>query len=133
MVLFSSAIVIIFISCSINTFINTHTHSRHTTFTPSSLYSMEPTPSDSSPAHSSSPDPQGSPHESISFAGTTVTRREDHLKWICRFKLCDTVNCIYKTNCKQCGARRKTPADALDDKGKYIGYLKRVDSSGDEH
>ncbi|EWG35997.1 hypothetical protein FVEG_14600 [Fusarium verticillioides 7600] len=95
---------------------------------------MEPTPSDSSPANSSSPDPSSTSLEFISFAGTTTTRREDHLKWICKSMSCNTVNCMYRhTNDHQCGTRRKWPADALDNEDKLIGYLRSVDPDGNEH
>ncbi|KAF5720614.1 hypothetical protein FMUND_4102 [Fusarium mundagurra] len=71
---------------------------------------MQPTPpSDSSPDHSSQ-NPPGSLHESVDFTGTTINTREDHLAWMCRPRF-----------------------DALDYNNKYIGYLKHVDSSGDEH
>ncbi|KAF5966158.1 hypothetical protein FCOIX_12652 [Fusarium coicis] len=91
---------------------------------------MEPTPSNSAPANSSSPAPSGTSHESISFAGTTTTRREDHLQWICKSMSCNTVNCMYRhTNCKQCGARRKWPADALDNEGRLIGATDPESSS----
>ncbi|KAF5685093.1 hypothetical protein FDENT_6384 [Fusarium denticulatum] len=120
MVLFSTTIVIVFISFSINIFINTHTHSRHTaTFTPSSLHSMQqPTPPSGSSSDHSAEEPLSASLESISFTGTTTKKREDHLKWICLFMSCDTVNCMYENDCcKQCGTKRQTPADALDDKG----------------
>ncbi|KAF5561165.1 hypothetical protein FNAPI_3791 [Fusarium napiforme] len=114
MVLYSSVVTIVFIGCSINTFINIHTADIQLPH----HYTMEPTPSDSSPAQSSSlaqsspPAPRSSSVESLSFSGSTTIRREDHLQWICQSMSCNTVN-----------------SHALDQESKSIGATDPEDNS----